>query len=217
MSTISTARIASLLDAHAAFAPVELVPSLSAWWAEDELPVWQALEAELGRRVEPPFYAVPWPSGQLLARAVTEGVLDVRGKRVLDLGAGSGIASVASARAGARVVACDVDPIACSVAAALAERHGVTIELLCEDVLSRPDVGRDFDVVIAGDLVYSAPQVARVGRMVERLRGVGVEVALADGGSPFFTPFGLEERLRATVRVPRWADPAGTRTARLFA
>src|SRR5438094_1936245 len=49
---------------------------------------------------------------------------------VLDVGAGSGILSIASALLGARrVVACDVDPVAVEIAGANARRAGVGVRL----------------------------------------------------------------------------------------
>ncbi|MGZ4337924.1 MAG: class I SAM-dependent methyltransferase, partial [Gaiellaceae bacterium] len=52
-----------------------------------------------------PYWAELWPSGVALARAVGE--LDVRGARVLELGAGLGLPSLAAAVCGADVLATD--------------------------------------------------------------------------------------------------------------
>jgi predicted nicotinamide N-methyase len=213
---LSPSRVASLLDAHAPFEPVELSPSISAWSARDAIPLWSAIEAEVGREVGPPFFATPWPGAQLIAWAVEAGLFDVSGKRVLDVGAGSGVASVACARKGARVVACDLDPIACAAAEALAERHGVEVRVACEDALARAELALDFDVVVAGDLVYSRDQAERLRRAVELWRSAGVKVALADGERPYFDPCGLDESLCATVRVPRAIEGQGLRKARLY-
>jgi predicted nicotinamide N-methyase len=213
---LSPARVASLLDAHAAFESIELVPSIRAWRAEDEIPLWSALEAEVGHELGPPYYATPWPGAQLLALAVSEGILAVEGKRVLDVGAGSGVASVACARRGAHVVACDADPLACAAAAALAERHGVELEVVCADALAPDELSTDFDVVLAGDLVYSRSQGERLPRAVERWRRTGARIALADGERPYFDPCGLDEALSALVHVPRSIEGARLRTARLY-
>ncbi len=52
----------------------------------------------------------------------------VAGKRVLDFGAGSGIAGIAAARAGAlEVVACDLDPLALDACRANAALNGVEL------------------------------------------------------------------------------------------
>ena len=52
-----------------------------------------------------PYWAELWPSGVALARAVGE--LDLRGARVLELGAGLGLPSLAAALGGADVLATD--------------------------------------------------------------------------------------------------------------
>ena len=52
-----------------------------------------------------PYWAELWPSGVALARAV--GALDLRSSRVLELGAGLGLPSLAAALGGADVLATD--------------------------------------------------------------------------------------------------------------
>ncbi len=61
--------------------------------------------------------------------------LDLEGQRVLDVGCGSGILSIAAAKLGARVSACDVDPIAVEVARQNAAVNGVDIETWVENLL----------------------------------------------------------------------------------
>lgn len=214
--SLSRATLAALLDAHARFAPVELAPSLSAWCADEEVPLWAALEEAAGERLGAPFFAVPWPGAQLLAHAVERGLVDVHGRRVLDVGCGSGLASVACARRGAEVVACDVDVLACMAAKLLAERHEVRLDALCCDALERFEIGCSFDVVLAGDLVYSRAQGERLSRAVAAWRSAGATVVLADSGRPFFSSCGLPEVLAAEVRVPRSVEGAERRRVRLY-
>lgn len=73
---------------------------------------------------EPPYWCFCWASRLNPWRAGWPSTLKwVRGKRVLDFGAGSGVAAIAAAKAGAlEVVACDLDPLAlasCQANAAL--------------------------------------------------------------------------------------------------
>ncbi|MNR26564.1 Ribosomal protein L11 methyltransferase [compost metagenome] len=63
-----------------------------------------------------------------MARYLDEHRHWVEGKRVLDFGAGSGIAGIAAAKAGAlEVVACDLDPLALHACRANAELNEVEL------------------------------------------------------------------------------------------
>jgi predicted nicotinamide N-methyase len=72
----------------------------------------------------------------------------VQGKTIVDLGAGSGIAALAAARAGAaRVVALDRDPCARLATQLNAELNGLEIETSHE----LPD---DWDLMLAADVLF---------------------------------------------------------------
>ena len=78
--------------------------------------------------------------------------LDLNGKRVADVGTGSGILALAAMRAGAAsVVAVDINPVAARTAAENARANGFDGRLtaLCSDLLSALAPGRLFDVIIS--------------------------------------------------------------------
>lgn len=83
--------------------------------------------------------------------------LELRGKRVLDLGCGSGILGIGAAVLGCgEVVGCDIDPKAPDVAAANAALNGIGAErfrVYAGDVLSdeglRKELGEGFELVLA--------------------------------------------------------------------
>ncbi|MGH8484577.1 MAG: 50S ribosomal protein L11 methyltransferase, partial [Pseudomonas sp.] len=84
-------------------------------WLIDAQNMDREFSSEETRRIlhEPPYWSFCWASGLALARYLAANPEWVAGKRVLDFGAGSGIAAIAAARAGAaEVVACDLDPLA---------------------------------------------------------------------------------------------------------
>src|SRR5690349_2477456 len=52
----------------------------------------------------PPYWAYQWAGGTVLARHILDHPGTVRGRRVLDLGAGSGIVAIAAGKSGASAV-----------------------------------------------------------------------------------------------------------------
>lgn len=109
--------------------------------------------AEQGRADEPPYWAYAWAGGAALALYLRDHPELVAGKRVLDFGAGSGLVGIAAARAGAKVLALEPDPIGRVALMLNAEANGVTLTL-CEDP---PEA----DVILAGDVFYSAEVAQR--------------------------------------------------------
>src|SRR5436190_7151633 len=79
------------------------------------------------------------------------GGLDLRGKRVADVGTGSGILALAAARAGAaKVTAIDINPNAALTAAENARANGLDdrVTALCANLLSALTPAALFDVII---------------------------------------------------------------------
>ena len=169
-----TPLLADLLATHAPPTRAPFVPELTLHFARDLIPIWEALDAYLGSPPSgspAPFWAVPWVGGQVVARHLLDHPEVVRGKKVLDFGAGSGIGTVAAVRAGAaQVVATEIDPIAVEALQAnlalngLAGRPEVVVRL--EDV-----VGTDegWDVVLAGDMCYERGPAGRIFQWLQQL------------------------------------------------
>src|SRR3954449_3718886 len=78
-----------------------------------------------------PYWADLWPSAELLARTVIGRAL--RGARVLELGCGLGLPSVAAALAGGRVLATDWAPDAIAAVELNARRNDLALEALTVD------------------------------------------------------------------------------------
>ena len=135
----------------------------------------QLMDSGLGSR---PYWAFAWPGGQALARYLIDTPDIVRGRRVVDIGAGSGIAAIAAMRTGARAaLAADVDPLAELAIGRNAATNGVTVETTTRDILGEPI---DADLVVIADLVYEPELATRVAAFLEAAAAAGTDVLLAD-------------------------------------
>jgi predicted nicotinamide N-methyase len=136
-----------------------------------------------------PFWAVLWPSGVALAQAI--GSQSLAGRRVLELGCGLGLASVAAAAAGANVLAVDRSPEATAFAAANAARNGLRLETAVASFNEPQQVLRDapWDLVLAADVLYDQRNVSVLLWLMPRLVDKTGEVWLADPGRPMLASF----------------------------
>lgn len=208
--------VVGLLDRHAPWLPCAAVPALSAWHAGDEVALWEELERSAGATVGVPYFAIPWPSAQAVACALLDGRIDVRGRRVADVGCGSGLVACAASLAGAaETLALDVDPLAVTAAAELARRHHATVSARVLDPLEEP-VAIDADLVLCADLVSRAAQVAPFARAVAAWRERGGHVVLADSGRPFFDAQGLPLAFTTEVPTSSPVDGEGRRLVRVY-
>lgn len=87
---------------------------------------------------------------------------DVDGKRVLDIGTGSGILAIEAARRGGRVVAVDINPDAVEFARASALKNDFEIDFRVSDLFS--NVPEKFDVIL-----FNPPYLPYEGRFDENM------------------------------------------------
>jgi len=128
-----------------------------------------------------PYWAELWPSGQALARRVS--ARSLRGARVLELGCGLGLPSLAAALAGGRVLATDWSPDAIGLLEANAARNGARLEI-ARAAWEAPGAlveRAPWDLVLAADVLYERRNVPVLLDLLPRL---GAEVWLADPGRP---------------------------------
>ncbi|HEY8579878.1 MAG TPA: 50S ribosomal protein L11 methyltransferase [Beijerinckiaceae bacterium] len=192
----------TFIRANTRLLPVPHAPEIRLCVADDSTELWRRTEEELGEiGLPPPFWAFAWAGGQALARYVLDHADLVRGLRVLDFAAGSGLVGIAAARAGAaRVEACDVDAFAAAAMAINADANGVALAARCEDL-----VGRDegWDVVLAGDVSYERDMATRVTDWLESLHRRGARVLIGDPGRSYLARDRLERLAEYQVPVTR--------------
>jgi predicted nicotinamide N-methyase len=136
-------------------------------------------EALAGPGRPTPYWASQWPSGVALARFVAG--RDLSGMRVLEVGCGLGLPSVAAARAGASVTATDACPEAVVYAAHNLALNGLEGEAAAADWRDLPGMdGAPWDLVIGADLLYRPDNHESLQALLPSL--TSGEVWIADPG-----------------------------------
>jgi predicted nicotinamide N-methyase len=144
-----------------------------------------------------PYWSVLWRSGVALAQELDG--LALGGLRVVELGCGLGVPSIAAARAGATVLATDGSPEALTLLRRNAQANGARIETATIDWTQPDELLKrvPFDLVLAADVLYERSSVAPLLRLLPRL---APEALLADPGRPAADAF-IEEAMRRAWQV----------------
>src|SRR5690606_9026088 len=100
----------------------------------------------------------------------------VAGKRLLDLGAGSGLVGIAAAKAGAMVSAAEIDPNGRAALALNAAANEVAVRLVEIDL--RAPAPSNFDLIAAGDVFYAADVAALMLPFLTRCLEAKIEVLI---------------------------------------
>ena len=195
----------------------QLVPSplpgteLSLWLLDaDNMD--RAFSQEETRRIlhEPPYWSFCWASGLALARYLAEHPQWVKGKRVLDFGAGSGVAAIAAAKAGAlQVLACDLDPLALAACRANAELNNVQLSY-CSDFFAEAD---RFDLILVADVLYDRENLPLLDQFPTR----GQQTLIADSRvRDFKHPLYRQLAMLKALTLPDLAEPHEFRNVSLY-
>jgi predicted nicotinamide N-methyase len=207
---------AAFVRAHTRLLPAPYVPEVRLHLAEDAFGLWEETEREHGSGVgPPPFWAFAWAGGQALARYLLDNPDLVAGRTVFDLAAGSGLVAIAAARAGAAAVAAsEIDRYAAAAIALNAEANGVSVAVHLDDVLDRDAGGAD--LVVAGDVCYSAEMTRRVLVFLDRARDAGATVLIGDPGRAYLPRPRLAEVASHVVPVSRALEDADVKRATVW-
>ncbi len=129
-----------------------------------------------------------WPSGRLLAEAMC--TFDIRGKRILEIGCGLGLASLVLQRRGADILATDHHPLAepfLAYNSALNELPAVHYRELQWAV---PDLTLGlFDLIIGSDILYERDHALQLANLLVRHAKPGAEFLITDPGRGNSAPF----------------------------
>ncbi len=156
-----------------------------------------------GEQPAVPYGIVLWPAAIALAHDVASRAF--AGRRVLELGAGTGLPGIVAASLGARVTQTDRQEVAMFVCKLNAERNGIdTIEHRIADWTEWDDDQR-YDCILGSDVLYAEGLHSHLRRIFEANLAPGGTVLLAD---PFRqVSFALLEAMAAegwNVTMAKW-------------
>ena len=132
--------------------PLPLCPDISLYLIADDYPRGRLPDEEMLAIMDrPAYWAFCWASGQVLAAYLLANPALCQGRKVLDLGAGSGVVAIAAAMAGAtEAVACDFDAHALTASTDNAHLNGVRVSTL-DDLNAATE---KYDLLVAADVLY---------------------------------------------------------------
>ena len=213
MSTPEARR--SFIQAQTTLATPPLTPEIRLHLATEITPIWQATEATLeANNLPPPYWAFAWPGGQALTRFLLDHADRIRGKRVLDFAAGSGLSAIGAKMAGAeKVQANEIDDFAIEAILLNAASNNVALEVLRHDLIGRNE---GWDVVLAGDVCYERPMAEAILPWLRGLARRGTTVLMADPGRAYLPASGLEEIARYDVPTSLELEDRTSRTTRVL-
>lgn len=204
-------RVAAFIRENLPLRPVPFVPEIRLHKAvpSSRLGRLAAADADFGS----PYWAQYWGGGLALARYLIDHPMIVAGRRVVDLGTGSGIVAIAAALAGAaRVTAVDADPYALVAARLNAKANDIGIDTILGD-LSVPGIA---DVLTVGDLFYDADTAARMLPLVRQQVAQETLVLIGDPIRSHLPLPELAEIARYDVSELTGASGAGAKPACVY-
>lgn len=185
--------------------PVPTLPEIRLHTAHPASGLWRLAGPDRDK-AEPPYWAYPWAGGAALARYILDRPETVKGRRVLDLGAGSGIVGIAAAKAGAsEVIAAEIDRHAVIALGLNAAANDVAITVIGDDLTSGPPP--QVDLVAVGDLFYERDLAIRVTAFLDRCLAAGINMLVGDPRRAYLPISRL--RLLAEYPVPDVGEAKG--------
>jgi predicted nicotinamide N-methyase len=201
---------------HTRLRPVPGLKEIRLHLGDEVLPLWHALQVETD---DPdaalPYWAFAWGGGLAIGRYLREHPDVVAGRRVFDLGSGSGLCAIAALNAGASVATgADIDPFAAAAIELNARANRRRVTVVRRDVLDEEPPAAD--VVLAGDCWYDGVIAGRVLPWLERARDAGIEVLIGDPGRRYLPVDRLVELAVYEVRTTTELEDLERKEGRVY-
>lgn len=205
---------------HTRLRPVPGLEDIRLHLADEVNPLWHACQVEAN---DPdaalPYWAFAWGGGLAIAHYLRDHPEAVAGKRVFDLGSGSGLCAIAALDAGAvTATGADIDAFAAAAIRLNARANGHRIGVVHRDVLGdERDDPPDADVILAGDCWYESLLAGRVLPWLREARDRGIEVLVGDPGRRYLPTNELVELASYEVRTTTELEDLDRKRAAVYA
>jgi predicted nicotinamide N-methyase len=202
---------------HTHLRPVPGLEEIRLHLANEVLPLWHAVQIEThDPDAALPYWAFAWAGGLAIGRRLRDHPEIVSGRRVFDLGSGSGLCAIAAMHAGASAVTgADIDAFAVMAIELNARANGCRITAVRADVLD--DEPPDVDVILAGDCWYDARLGERVLPWLHLARARGIDVLVGDPGRRYLPTDDLIELASYDVRTTTELEDLDHKQGRVLA
>ena len=126
-----------------------------------------------------PLFGVVWPSSRILATAVS--LLELDGRRVLEIGCGLALSSIVLHKMGVDITASDYHPLAKEFLDDNVVRNALPpIKFQSGNWETENPLLGDFDLIIGSDVLYEPAHANTVSRFIDCHSSVNVDVIIVD-------------------------------------
>lgn len=149
-------------------------------------------EEDFGPDERFPYFLTTWDSGLELARYLIEEpqAVSLPGKKVLELGSGTGISGIFAAKLGAEVTFSDYEEESLKLCESNGRLNNIdNFHLLTADWRNFPTLDSQPDLVIGSDLLYEERQCRPLFETVASFIKEGIEFYLSDPGRDYIDKF----------------------------
>lgn len=130
-----------------------------------------------------PYFLNIWDSGPVLSEYIIQSYEDLKGKTVLELGSGTGVAGVVIATSGCRIIFSDYEEYSLELCRKNAVANGIKdFKTILGDWREFPDLSEKIDIVVCSDVLYEKKQVIPLSNIVKRFVLTGSTAYISDPG-----------------------------------
>jgi len=214
-TTSTTERLVTLfLERYSVTGPDLFCPEIEVYNTLNLSDFWKIVQQTTGSlNAELPYWAVIWPGGRALARYLLDHPEPFQKRRILDIGCGSGISTIAATMIGADATGIDIDPAAIAIAERTARNNGVNATFRVSNPFTDLDLDTlsdHYDLVIASDVFHEENFARELITFMTDVAKRGIPCYAADAGRQHRPKRAVHSLER--YRIPVFVEIEGVRT-----